>query len=145
MISLNQKTNPETNLKNDSSRKIAARVAALSVIAEQPIVVSLPSLKQKPKASRLTLAKTLQTVEIEKPVHKVIDQQHEAHYKTCKLDSAKTNILLHFTCRVCNKLYRLAASTKTRLIIGDGFETHNAILCGVGVCRNCSEKKLSNL
>jgi Fur family ferric uptake transcriptional regulator len=140
MISLNQKTAVETILKGHSLRKTAARVATLSIIAERLTAVSLPVLKRKVKISRITLYKTLRTLETKQIVYRVFNQQGEAHYTLRELDRTTTNLLLHFNCRICKKIYRLAGSTVTPMTGVEGFEMHSAMLCGVGVCRSCSKK-----
>jgi Fur family ferric uptake transcriptional regulator len=131
-------------LKNHGLKKTTIRIKVIEMLEKMPYAVSQPELETQlfEDADRVTIYRTLKSLEEKGVVHKIIDLAGLSKYALCKDncdDHKHQDEHLHFHCDVCGNIYCLNIVGFPSYKLPTGYTIKQMHLSAEGVCVSCSK------
>lgn len=130
-------------LKEHGLRKTTIRIKVVSILADSDHAVSQPELESKlsSEADRVTLYRTMKSLEEKGVVHKIIDMTGISKYALCKAECTihqHNDEHLHFHCSNCGNVYCLNIPGLPDYQLPAGYAVNELKLNAIGICFNCN-------
>jgi Fur family ferric uptake transcriptional regulator len=134
-----KKNNAVAILQRQDLRITPSRLNLLTILINAGAAVPVSSIRRKIKGTnRITLYKTLITLEKKELIYKFFDREGTVYYAICNRDSiSKQNIYIHFICLVCRRIFASPTQTLCRIRLPKTFKARRFVLCILGRCRLC--------
>ncbi|MEX1189735.1 MAG: transcriptional repressor [Bacteroidia bacterium] len=131
-------------LKSHGLKKTGIRVKVIEMLNKMPYAVSQPELENKlsDDADRVTIYRTLKSLEEKGVVHKIIDMAGLSKYALCKddcNDHQHQDEHLHFHCIECGNIYCLNISSLPQYSLPKGYTVNQMHLSAQGICKACTD------
>jgi Fur family ferric uptake transcriptional regulator len=130
-------------LQDHGLRKTSIRIKVIDLLSSAGHAVSQPDLEQQleSEADRVTIYRTLKSLEEKGVVHKVLDMAGLSKYALCKdecTDHQHNDEHLHFHCQVCGNIFCLNIPGLPEYNLPKGYAVKQMHLSAEGVCKACS-------
>jgi len=140
MRKVNEKFDARTLLETLELKITTARLKVLSAIVPVGTAVSIRSITRGTKGiSRITLYKTLKTLEKKGAIYKLFDLRGATYYALGSFDGVKQPpMYIHFNCPGCMKMFASPPQKRLTISLPKGFKARMFVLCIEGKCGVCS-------
>ncbi len=132
----------EERLKERDVRPTAIRLLVLNEMMKMEQAFSLMDLESKLETiDKSTIFRTITLFHDKMLLHSIDDGSGSIKYSMCSrhCTCAGEAAHVHFSCRLCHKIYCLKNIAIPRLNLPKGFEYESANFVLKGVCENCSK------
>jgi Fur family ferric uptake transcriptional regulator len=131
-------------LQDHGLRKTNIRVKVIDLLSSTGHAVSQPDLEHQleSEADRVTIYRTLKSLEEKGVVHKILDMAGLSKYALCKdecTDHQHKDEHLHFHCQVCGNIFCLNIPGLPDYKLPEGYSIKQMHLSAEGVCVSCSK------
>ena len=130
-------------LQSHGLKKTGIRIKVIEMLDKMPYAVSQPELEShlSDEADRVTIYRTLNTLEEKGIVHKVIDREGLSRFAMCSSGCSEHkhhDEHLHFQCTSCSNIYCLSIPVEAQFNLPQGFEIHQMRIYVDGICKTCN-------
>lgn len=130
-------------LRDHGLRKTSIRIKVIELLSLANHAVSQPDLEQQleSEADRVTIYRTLKSLEEKGVVHRVLDMAGLSKYALCKdecTDHQHNDEHLHFHCQLCGNIFCLNIPGLPEYSLPKGYTVKQIHLSAEGVCKVCS-------
>ncbi|HZY37823.1 MAG TPA: transcriptional repressor [Mucilaginibacter sp.] len=142
MRKVDEKVDARTLLENFGLKITTARLKVLSAIISIGPAVSIRSIKRRTKGiSRITLYKTLKTLEKKGAIYKLFDLSGTVYYALSRFSASKQfPVYTHFNCPDCRKMLESPPQEIFTISLPKGFKARMLALFVWGKCGICRKK-----
>jgi Fur family transcriptional regulator, ferric uptake regulator len=129
-------------LKKHKLRQTEIRINVINHLLEKGNAISQPELERifSNQVDRVTLYRTLNSLEEKGVVHKIIDRDGLSRFALCAENCNEhrhNDEHLHFQCNQCSRLFCLSFPTSPKFELPKGFTIDRLRILADGVCREC--------
>lgn len=129
-------------LKIHGLKKTTIRIKVIEMLETMPHAVSQSEIEAQlfEEADRVTIYRTLNSLEDKGVVHKIIDREGLSRFALCSSNCTEhkhNDEHLHFQCTECSRLFCLSIPAAPILELPKGFTMSRLRLLADGVCREC--------
>ena len=133
----------EVLLKEHGLKKTSIRMQVIDCLRKYDYALSQPELEEKfeQEVDRVTLYRTLNSLEEKGVLHRVFDVDGVAKYAICK-ETCTVNHHedehIHFHCLQCKSIFCIDIDERPRFILPQGYSIHQLNLQVQGYCLQCN-------
>lgn len=128
-------------LKQHNLRSTPARRGVLEVLAKQEKAVASNELEEAIGADRITIYRTLRTLEASGFLHRIKDTTGVDKYALCGMDcssSGHVHTHAHFHCTKCEATTCMNEVEVAQPVLPKGYQIQDSHLTYTGICAGCS-------
>lgn len=138
------KKSAESVLNSHGLRKTGIRMKVIERLQGSEFAMSQPELEQEfqNEADRVTIYRTLYSLEEKGVIHRIIDLSGVSRYAIC-VDACDSHHHqdehLHFHCLKCGNVYCLNVPALPTYSLPKGYDIQSTRLSAEGTCASCSQ------
>jgi len=129
-------------LQTHQLKRTSVRISVLELLIASNCALSQNEIEKglKKKENRVTVFRVLKDFENAGIIHRIVSLPNTVLFALCHADCPNITHQdqhVHFSCRLCNKIYCLESLSVPELKFPQGFKASSLALSAVGICQNC--------
>jgi len=134
---------PEDLLRQHGLRSTNTRINVVNLLRKSPHAISHPELEQGmiQQADRVTLYRTLKSLEEKGIIHRILDNEGISRFAVCKdacTEHQHADEHIHFQCHVCGNIYCISIAAFPAFVLPQGYVLHQLRFNAEGICKACN-------